>query len=56
MRLTPPSHSELDSIEIASRDEISALQVERLRTRIYRQIARQGKTRVRPPQIVIRDM
>ncbi|USG59672.1 phenylacetate--CoA ligase [Sneathiella marina] len=32
MRLTPPTHAELDPIEIASRDEISALQVERLKT------------------------
>lgn len=31
MRLTPPSKDELDPIEIASRDEISALQVERLK-------------------------
>ncbi|MCR9214769.1 MAG: phenylacetate--CoA ligase [Proteobacteria bacterium] len=32
MRLTPPSKDELDPIEIASRDEISALQVERLKS------------------------
>ncbi len=31
MRLTPPSKEELDPIEIASRDEISALQVDRLK-------------------------
>lgn len=31
MRLTPPSKDELDPIEIASRDEISALQLDRLK-------------------------
>jgi phenylacetate-CoA ligase len=31
MRARPPEHHELDPIEIASRDEIAALQLARLR-------------------------